>query len=206
VNLKRLGRAAVVIIILFFLIGCGTSGQVTDMGIRPFEISDADQNTYSLIVGRFPQMDFPGSIAGWTIRKNGRDIVNRLLYKGQYGFNKNFIYSSNSWSDEAFYTFLIPEEQYKFEYNFPTGTGYAQEQKVVYTREISVKPGKVIYLGTHKPLIFQERSTSYNKTVTTSQYLGMEIEDNFEEDLKSLRKKYPDIFSGNKFKVTNLSK
>lgn len=200
-------RYVTFILFSILLIGCATSGQVTDMGISPLGVSDADPAIYSIVVARFPQMRFSGSytIAPWNIRKKGNDSINGLLYKGQRGFSGNEIYSIDSWSDTAFFAFLIPEGTYEFGYSFPTGTGSVLKSEVVYTMEFSVKAGKVIYMGTHQPNILQEDSMVNNKIVTKSTYLGMDILDNFEEDLKSLRKKFPEIFSGDKFKVTNLS-
>ena len=77
---------------------------------------------------------------------------------------------------------------------------------LAYTRELSVTPGKIIYMGTHDPIVKTDYSyTGGVKTKSMNQYLRMDISSNYEDDIGELRKKYPEVFSEFDFVVQDSS-
>jgi hypothetical protein len=189
-----------------FFNGCARTHHVTDIGIRYFQMQEADPNTYSILLGKFPQINFSGyrSVLGhttmWLIRKAGSNSCVWLSNGRVHIFDhpckrKDFVHSFHNWPDQDYYAFLAPAGQYTFEYHYPVGGEYSKTRVLAYTRELSVTPGKIIYMGTHNPAVKTERRSDGIKTTSMNQYLRMDISSNYEDDIGELRKKYPEVFS-----------
>jgi hypothetical protein len=191
-----------------FIIGCGHTNKAPDIGVKYFELTEADHDTYSIVLGRFPRQSVGKSTTYWAIYKKDSDKPVSLMYKGQHAFGRNshnIIYGLNRWTDEGYYAILIPEGEYKFQFSFPSGTGYAVKHNKVFKKDLFVTPGKIIYMGSYNPVIETKMTTSGSVTTTQSYYIGMEAKDRYEEDINIFREKFPSIFSDNKYGIENVT-
>ena len=199
-----------IFVMSILLIGCGRTHVMNDLGIQYFELPKADPAVHSIVLGRFPEERYgPSNLptySSWVIRKKNSDMKVALVAGDKKVFGgSNFVYAFDTWSDIHYYALIIPSGTYIFEFSFPVGQEFLKLKKV-YEREVVVKPGELLYMGSSNPVIQTNTQYSANKQTFISTYRDMEIYSQYEKDIGSFKKKYPSIFSDGRFVVKDLSK